>query len=150
MRVGTLIFLASLTLLGCANPKASNTQYGNAALTNATRTIEASIVSKRAVTVDTSRGTGGATGGALGAIGGSSIGGSGRDNLAGAVVGAVAGAAVGALVDSAASTISAYEYIVKSDVAGLLTIVQVDDNFSVGDKVYVILGTKPVIVAAGK
>lgn len=135
---------------GCATPNASNTQYGASALTSATRTIEAEIVSKREVRVNTATGSGAAAGGALGAIGGSSVGSGGRDNLAGAVIGAVAGAAVGAAVDSSARTIDAFEYIVKSNVAGLLTIVQTDGNFAVGDKVYVVMGNKPVLVKGSK
>jgi len=137
-----------LFLSGCTTPKASNSVYGGAALTSATRTIEAVIVSKRSVQVDASKGVGASSGGALGAIGGSSLGGSGRDNAAGAVVGAVIGATVGAALDSKSSTIDAIEYIVKSDVAGLLTILQTDGEFQIGQKVYVIMGTKPVLVKA--
>jgi outer membrane lipoprotein SlyB len=133
-------------LVGCAAPKDSNKVYGRNALSSATRTIEGQIVSKRSVQVDPSSGVGGTTGGALGAIAGSSIGSNSRDNLAGAVIGAVAGVTIGAAIDSAGSKIDAFEYIVKSDVAGLLTIVQTDNEFLVGQKVYVILGDKPVLV----
>lgn len=133
-------------LVGCAAPKDSNKVYGRNALSSATRTIEGQIVSKRPVQVDPSSGVGGTTGGALGAIAGSGVGSNSRDNLAGAVIGAVAGATIGAAIDSASSKINAFEYIVKSDVAGLLTIVQTDNEFLVGQKVYVILGDKPVLV----
>jgi outer membrane lipoprotein SlyB len=133
-------------LVGCAVPKDSNKVYGRNALSSATRTIEGQIVSKRSVQVDPSSGVGGTTGGALGAIAGSGVGSNSRDNLAGAVIGAVAGATIGAAIDSAGSKIDAFEYIVKSDVAGLLTIVQTDNEFLVGQKVYVILGDKPVLV----
>ena len=85
-------------------------------------------------------------GGALGAIAGSSLGGNSRDSLAGAVIGAVAGATIGAAMESSSSKIDAFEYIVKSDVAGLLTIVQTDNEFIVGQTVYVILGDKPLLV----
>jgi outer membrane lipoprotein SlyB len=135
-----------ITFVGCAAPKDSNKIYSRNALSSATRTIEGHIVSKRAVQVDPSSGVGGTTGGALGAIAGSGVGGNSRDNLAGAVIGAVAGATIGAAIDSASSKIDAFEYIVKSDVAGLLTIIQTDNEFLVGQKVYVILGDKPVLV----
>lgn len=138
------ILLASLA--GCATPNASNQHYDRTALSSATRTIEGEIVSKRPVKVNASSGAGATTGGALGGIAGSSIGSNGRDNLAGAVVGIVAGAAIGAAVESSAQTFDAFEYIVKSNVAGLMTIVQTDTTFSVGDKVFIVLGTKPVIV----
>lgn len=144
-----LIFIPAL-LIGCAAPVDSNKVYGRSALTSATRTIEAVIVSKRDVLVDASTGAGGAAGGALGAIGGSSLGSNTRGNLAGAVVGTVVGAVVGSAIESSANRINAFEYIVKSDVAGLMAIVQVDGEFEVDQNVFVVLGSKPVIVKAGR
>lgn len=147
-RVGLAVLTAGVVALltGCAAPKDSNKIYGRNALSSATRTIEGKIVSKRAVQVDPSSGIGGTAGGALGAIAGSSLGGNSRDSLAGAVIGAVAGATIGAAMESSSSKIDAFEYIVKSDVAGLLTIVQTDNEFIVGQTVYVILGDKPLLV----
>jgi outer membrane lipoprotein SlyB len=145
------MLIAALTaLVGCAAPEASNKVYGRSALSSATRTIEAQVVSKRMVQVDGSQGTGSAAGGALGAIGGSSLGGNSRDGLAGAVVGAVIGSAIGAAAEANAKKIDAYEYIVKSDVTGLLTIIQSDGDIEVGQKVYVILGARPVIVKSNR
>lgn len=143
--------LLSIALLGgCATPADSNRVYTRSALNVATRTIEATIVNKRSVLVDASTGVGGSAGGALGAIGGSSIGGNSRDNLAGAVIGAVVGSAIGAAIESNSSKIGAVEYIVKSEVAGLMTIIQTDTEFNVGQRVFVILGAKPVIVNSGQ
>lgn len=147
---GVCALMSVSVLLGCAAPNASNQQYDRSALASATRTIEGEVVSKRQVKVNASSGTGAAAGGALGGIAGSSIGSSGRDNLAGAVVGVLAGAAIGAAAESSAQTIEAFEYIVRSNVAGLLTIVQTDATFVVGDKVFVVLGAKPVIVPASR
>jgi outer membrane lipoprotein SlyB len=144
--VPTFYLLFGCALVGCAAPNASNQQYDRTALSSATRTIEGEIVSKRPVTVNASSGTGAAAGGALGGIAGSSLGSNGRDNLAGAVIGVLAGAAIGAAAESSAKTIEAFEYIVRSNVAGLLTIVQTDSTFAVGNKVFVVLGSKPVIV----
>lgn len=143
----SLLAMVSMALLAsCAAPRDSNKLYGRSSLTTATRTIEGKVVSKRVVQVDTSRGIGGSTGGALGAIAGSGLGSSSRENLAGAVIGAVVGASAGAALESSKSTIGAFEYIVKSDVAGLITIIQIDGEFSVGERVYVVLGDKPVLV----
>jgi len=144
-----LLLISAIAVVGCSTPVDSNKVYSRSALNSATRTIEAVIVSKRDVLVDPSTGVGSSAGGAVGAIGGSSLGGSRRDNLAGAVVGAVVGSAIGSAMESSATKINAFEYIVKSDVAGLLTVVQTDNEFSVGQKVFVILGSKPVIVKAG-
>ena len=144
-----IIGASSLALIaGCTTPVDSNKIYGRNALSSATRTIEAVVVSKRNVQVDSSSGVGGTTGGALGAIAGSGVGSNSRDGLAGAVVGAVVGGTIGAAIDSNAAKIDAYEYIVKSDAAGLLTVVQIDNDFSVGQRVFVVLGNKPVLVKA--
>lgn len=62
----------------------------------------------------------------------------------------LAGAAIGAAAESSAQTLDAFEYIVRSNVAGLLTIVQTDASFRVGDNVFVVLGAKPVIVPMGR
>jgi outer membrane lipoprotein SlyB len=140
--------VCAVTLSACISPQDSNKTYGRSALSSATRTSEAQIVSKRAVKVDPNSGVGANAGGALGAIAGSGAGSNSRDGLAGAVIGAVAGATVGAAIESSAAKIDAFEYIVKTDVAGLLTIVQTDDEFSVGQRVFVVLGAKPVLVKA--
>jgi len=144
------VSLSIALIAGCATPADSNRVYTRSALNSATRTIEATVVNKRSVLVDASTGVGGSAGGALGAIGGSSIGGNSRDNLAGAVIGAVVGSAIGAAIESNSSKISAFEYIVKSDIAGLMTIIQTDSDFSVGQRVFVIMGAKPVIVNSGQ
>ena len=147
---GAFAAILLVSLVGCAAPNASNQQYDRSALSTATRTIEGEILSKRLVKVNASTGTGAAAGGALGGIAGSSLGSNSRDNLAGAVIGVLAGAAIGAAVDSSAKTIDAVEYIVRSNIAGLMTIVQTDTAFNVGDKVFVILGSKPVIVPVSR
>lgn len=139
-------FISAVFLNGCATPNASNAQYSSSALSSATRTIEGVVVSKRPVTVTGTNSLGVGAGASVGAIAGSSIGSNVRDNLAGAVVGAVAGGLVGAAMEANATKQDAYEYIVKSDVMGLTTIIQADSNIYVGDKVFVVLSNKPVLV----
>lgn len=134
------------TLVGCAAPNASNNQYSAGSLSMAARTVEAVVVSKREVLVSGTSAVGGASGAAVGGIAGSSIGGNSRDGLAGAVVGAVAGGLIGAAVEANATKQQAYEYIVKSDVTGLMTLIQSDGGFEIGDPVFVVLATKPVLV----
>lgn len=133
-------------LVACAVPNASNSTYSASSLSSATRTVEGVIVSKRAVRVAGTTGSGAATGGTLGAVAGSSVGSNTRDGLAGAIVGAVVGGAIGAAAERSATQIDAFEYIVKSDVTGLMTIIQADDGLLPGDKVFIVLATKPVLV----
>jgi outer membrane lipoprotein SlyB len=111
--------------------------------------VEGRIVSKRQVIVQGTGALGGTAGAVLGGVGGSAIGGSARANVAGAVAGAVAGGIAGAVIEESATRQQAFEYIVKSDVAGLMTIIQADNNLNVDDSVYVVLSAKPVIVKAG-
>lgn len=124
--------------------------YSEASMRTTSRTIEAEIVSKRAVKVDTSKGVGTAAGAALGAVAGSSFGSSGRENIAGAIIGTVVGSAAGSAIESNASIVDAFEYILKADVAGLITVLQIDNQFEIGEKVYVILGSRPTIVRNAK
>lgn len=146
MKTNPFAILGMALLAGCAAPNASNTNYSSSSLMSATRTVEGVVVSKRPVKVSGSSNTGGMAGGALGAIGGSGIGSNGRENAAGAIVGAVIGGAVGAAAERNATQQDAFEYIVRSDVTGLMTIIQSDDTIQVGDKVYIVLANKPVLV----
>jgi len=138
--------IPALIIGGCAAPNASNRQYSASALSMAARTVEGIVVSKRPVHVGGTSGLGGATGVAMGGIAGSSIGGNARDNLVGAIAGGVIGGLVGAAVEANATAQDAYEYIVKSDVTGLMTLIQADSNISVGDRVFIVLASKPVLV----
>lgn len=133
-------------LTSCATPNASSTQYSASSLSMAARTIEAVVVSKRQVQISGTSSVGGTAGAAVGGITGSSIGSSSRDALAGAVVGAVAGGLIGAAIESNATKQQAYEYIVKSDVTGLMTIIQSESEIEVDDLVFVVLSSKPVLV----
>lgn len=142
----SVFILSAAFVAGCAAPNASNSTYAPSSLTSATRTVEGVILSKRAVKVAGSTGTGTATGGALGAVAGSSVGSSTRDGLAGAIVGAVIGGAIGAAAERNSTQIDAFEYIVRSDVTGLMTVIQADDGLLPGDKVFIVLATKPVLV----
>lgn len=138
--------IVGLILTSCSVPNASNNQYSASALTMTARTIEAIVVSKRKVMVSGTSSLGGITGATLGGVAGSSIGRSGRDGIAGAVVGAVAGGLAGAAIEANTTKQAAFEYIVKSDVTGLMTIIQSDEGIEVGDPVFVILSSKPVLV----
>ena len=142
--------IAAFCLSGCTAPNASNSQYSAGSLSAAIRTVEAVVVSKRQVMVSGTSTFGGMSGAAVGGIAGASMGGNQSDSMAGAVVGAVAGGLIGAAVESSATKQSAYEYIVKSDVTGLMTLIQSDPEIQVGDTVFVVLNNKPVLVRAPK
>jgi outer membrane lipoprotein SlyB len=112
----------------------------------ASRTVEGVVVSKRPVKVSGTTGVGGESGSAIGAVAGSGIGSGGRDNIVGAIGGAVVGGIAGAAIEQSSTKQSAFEYIVKSDVTGLMTIIQSDGDINVGDSVFIVLSSKPVLV----
>jgi len=140
------IVLLGLIAMGCSSPNATNKNYSTQSLRSASRTVEAKIVSKRAVTVAGNSDIGGLAGTALGATAGSAIGGGGRANLAGAIVGAVAGGLAGSAIEKNVTEQNAFEYIVKLNNGELLTIIQSDAEFMLDEPVFVVLGDKPVLV----
>ncbi|HYD81343.1 MAG TPA: hypothetical protein VEC06_16170 [Paucimonas sp.] len=144
MKAIAIVVFSSALLAGCAAPSGSNSTYSSSSMKNATRTVEGAVVSKRPVKVAGSAGQG--VGGLLGAIAGSGVGSGGREHAAGAIVGAIVGGAVGSAVDRNAMQHDAFEYIVRSASSDLLTVIQTDDTFQVGDKVFVVLADKPVLV----
>lgn len=140
----TLLVVAILA--GCAAPNASNRQYSASSLNMSARTIEAVVVSKRSVTVSGTSSVGGTSGAVVGGVAGSGLGRGTRGNIVGAVAGVVVGGIAGAAIEASATQQEAFEYIVKSDVTGLMTLIQSDGDIEVGDAVFLVLATKPVLV----
>lgn len=138
--------VAVVVLAGCAAPNSSNRQYSASSLNMSARTIEAVVVSKRSVTVSGTSSIGGASGALAGGVAGSGVGRGTRGNIVGAVAGVVVGGIAGAAIEATATQQEAFEYIVKSDVTGLMTLIQSEGDIEVGDAVFLILANKPILV----
>lgn len=145
--VGFLFVTLALNLVaGCAAKAVTDRQYPAGSLSMSARTIEATVVSKREVVIMGTTGVGGAAGAVIGGAGGSRFGRSARGSIAGALTGAVIGGLVGAAIEASATQQDAFEYIVQSDVTGLMTLLQLDGEAEVGDSVFVVLSARPVLV----
>lgn len=147
-----LFLLVGMTALvvGCSTPSNTSTTYDRSAMTSTQRTITGKIVSKRVVTVKGGTGVGSSAGAGIGAIAGGNLGGDGSDSAVGAIAGAVIGGTVGAIAESEAFATDALEYVVESNVAGLLTVVMTDSGFEVGDDVFIVMGRTPKLIRKPK
>jgi outer membrane lipoprotein SlyB len=163
-----LLFVFCIFLTGCAG-NASNNEYAAEDLAMAAPTVEGRIVSKRPIKVAGKSEVGELAGAAAGGVAGSVIGGASRGHWLGAIGGAVIGGIAGGQIQKSITKQNAFEYIVKFDqpqriteVAhenetrknfnirsgyskSLITVIQ-NVPFNIGDRVFVILSSKPRIV----
>ena len=150
VRVLLFISICFPFISACSVPENSSASYNRSEMNVAQRTVKAKIVSKRSVTVSGASGVGETAGAATGYIAGSTMGDSGAENAIGAVIGTVVGATVGTAIENQAQSVEATEYILESDVTGLLTIIMTDASFPKGAFVYVSLGSPPKIMSVAE
>lgn len=142
-----VFFIAALLLSACTATGGSQQRYAASNVGQVNRTVSATVISSREVTIDGTTATGSTVGGSLGAVAGSSVGSNSRDGLAGAIVGAVAGALVGAAIESNGTKAKGREYVVETHNGNLLTIVQgFEPVFEVGEKVLVLHGVRARLI----
>lgn len=144
----TLVMASALLVVTACVPNVKPDSYGVGAVGQVNRSVRATIISARTVSVDGTRGGGALAGGGAGALAGSSIGGGDRANLIGAIGGAVVGSIAGAAIERNASQQEATEYVVETSNGNLLTVVQgAGDALRVGDRVLVLYGSPARIIA---
>ena len=131
-------------LLACTAcmPSVQPSTYSVGSVGQVNRSIAATVVSARPVTIDGTTGAGGATGAGLGAVAGSSMGDGTRANVAGAIGGAVIGAIAGSALERRGAVGSGAEYVVQTSAGSMMTIVQGGPvEFAAGAKVLVLYGS---------
>jgi len=137
---------AALTLTACA-PNVSPNSYSVGAAGQVNRTVAATIISVRPISIAGTAALGGTTGAAAGAVAGSSIGGGARANVLGAIGGAIAGGLAGAAIENSATQQTGLEYVVQTENGNLMTLVQGSDPpFTIGQKVLVLYGSPSRII----
>jgi outer membrane lipoprotein SlyB len=148
MRILAMLAASSLALAGCASNISPQT-YSVGSVGQVNRTISATVISVREVSVAGTTGVGGAAGSATGAVLGSSVGGNdGRSNIVGAIGGAIIGGLAGSAIESNATKQKALEYVVETENGNLMTIVQGKDTvFAEGQKVLVLYGSPSRLIA---
>lgn len=139
--------LAALLITGCA-PNVRTDSYSVGSVGQVNRTVAATIISARAISIDGSRGGGAAAGAAMGGIAGSQIGGSDAAGAVGAIGGLVVGAIAGAAAERSASHATGTEYVVQTESGNLMTVVQGKEPvFREGSKVLVLYGSPSRVIA---
>lgn len=134
-----------LPLSGCVTNTAPN-QYRASQVGSVNRAVQGTVLSARAVSVDTSTGAGGVAGAGAGGAIGAAIGDGGSDLVVGAVAGAIIGGLVGAAIEKRNAIKDAREYVVQTSNGALLTVVQAGEPIAEGAKVIVLYGSPARII----
>ncbi|AQS48996.1 hypothetical protein BMG03_15265 [Thioclava nitratireducens] len=148
MRFFLLVLPAALSVAACnptPGPYATGPYNGPAPGTRTTYNYESveygRIVAMQPVTMrrtsDGDQIVGAVTGGLVGAVIGHQLGsGKGKDVMTG--VGAIAGTIVGSNIASQGGTYTSYAWTVRLDNGGSITVIQMSNQFRVGDRVSVV------------
>lgn len=134
-------------LVGCNQDIGTSSYTANQA-GEVNRVVPATVVSMRAVTINTSSGYGAPIGAVAGGVAGSAIGGSTRANIIGGLGGAVVGGLAGHAIDQGIGKKKGMEYVLRvTKDKSLITVTQLQDmQLSVGQKVLVIYGKQTRVV----
>lgn len=136
-----LVFLAVLTLAGCASSR-SGSVYSRDQARQEMNVRMGVVESVREVTLEGTRsGVGTVAGAAVGGIAGSNIGG-GKGRAVGAILGAVAGGVAGHAIEEGTTRKQAMEITVRLDNGQMVSVVQEGDpaEFRGGDRVRLLSG----------
>ena len=115
-------------------------EYRVASIGNAQRTVEASILSVKPITLIKSPSGAGANAGA--AFGGA-LAAESSDNAAVIVAGIIGGAIIGNNIEASNGAMRGYEYLLQTEMGKLVTVAQPEQNYDVlqeGDKALLIYG----------
>lgn len=142
----TLIGVTLLTIVGCA-PNISPNTYTGAEVGHASKTVRATVISIRPVTINNESGVGGLVGTAAGATAGSAIGGDTTTNILAGIGGAIVGGAIGHGIDKNMHTSQGMEYVCRLHDSSLVTLTQPSElGLQVGQKVLIIYGKQARLV----
>ncbi|WCL55717.1 glycine zipper domain-containing protein [Gimibacter soli] len=122
-----LLVPAVIGLGACATAPDSKT-YSSSAAGQVQHAERGTVESVRQVQISgPKKGYGGLAGAGIGGATGAAIGGHGEGAVAGAIAGALIGGLIGNDVEKKSGNRTGYEYIVKTENGGLVTLVQADD-----------------------
>lgn len=135
-----LLTLPAFMLLSACGGEIGANRYETSAVGQVNTAREGVIISVRQVIVSTSDGAvGNLAGGIAGGAAGSMIGGSSGTRVIGAVGGAVLGGMAGSAAQNRLSEQAAYEYVIRLDGGGAVTVTQgTDVPLSIGQRVVVL------------
>ena len=146
-----LLVTLPLILLCACTPNISPDTYSVGAVGQASRTVRGTIVNAREVNIRGAESVGTSAGILSGGAAGSALGGDDvRLNIIGAVGGAVVGGIAGSAIERNSTKQTGFEYIVETSNGALITIVQGGSRLIVGQKVFVLYGTRSRIIPVPK
>ncbi|MFO0293747.1 MAG: hypothetical protein ACK51F_10445 [Rhodospirillales bacterium] len=142
-----LALAVGLGAAACA-PVHSGDTYSRTQAGQEQRVAKGTILSLREVKLSgTQTGAGTVGGGVIGGAAGSTVGQGARANIAGAAAGAVLGAVLGTMAESKLTETAATEFTVQEDGAGMIAVVQANDQgLREGDRVAILRGSQVRIV----
>ena len=139
--------LALLALLAACGERYSPDTYATRAVQQANKVEQGIVIGARRVQITAEGTTGAAAGAAAGGVIGAQTPGGGIGAALGGVGGALVGGLIGRAAEGAAVDTPAYEYVVRTEKAELLSVTQVDRTpLAVGQRVLVITGNQARIV----
>ncbi len=146
-KIALLMFFPLAIILTACTSRIGVNEYSVSGTGQVNRALRGTILSVRAVNVESENGAGTLIGGAAGGVAGSTIGKGSTANILGAIGGAVIGGIVGDAAQGALSSQTAYEYVIQLDNGSLVTLTQgTDVVLHPGQKCIVIYGNPSRIV----
>ena len=136
-----------VTTLAACTPNTSTDSYSIGSVGQVNRSIKATVINVREVSIEGRSDIGGAAGAGIGAAGGAALGGSGEGAIIGAIAGAVIGGVAGAHANKKMTEQMGYEVTVETQNGLIFTIVQGKDlEFEVGESVLIAYGQRSRVI----
>ena len=141
----TIPLVLFLTACGFETTGSSPKDYNTASTQQAQEVIKGTIDSKRQIDIETDAQTGEIIGGIVGFVAGGSIDAGDNEQAVASVVGALAGSAIGKKIEQSIIKKTATEYIIEKQNGTLTAIISLDNAFTPGQSVLVILSNPPIM-----
>ncbi len=138
----------ALLMNACTSNIGAN-QYATSSTGQVNRAMECTVVSVRAVTVQSDNNAGTLVGGAAGGVAGTLLGGNDTTKILGAIGGAVVGGIAGDAAQGQLSKQGGYEYVVRTTGGNIMTVTQGNDVLMTpGEKCMLLYGDKARVIPA--
>lgn len=142
----TALLPLALTVAACTSNIGAD-QYSTASTGQANRAMRCTVLSVRAVTVQSDNNAGMLVGGAAGGVAGTMLGGNDTTKILGALGGAVVGGLAGDVAQDQLSKQGGYEYVVETQNGNVMTVTQGNDVLMTpGEKCLLLYGNKARVI----
>lgn len=144
-----LMILPMVAVLNACTSNIGANQYATANVGEVNRAMKGTVVSVRAVMIQSDNNAGTLIGAGAGGVAGSMIGGSDTAHILGAIGGAVLGGMAGDAAQNQLSKQGGFEYVIQLDNGNVVTVTQGDDVLlSAGQKCIVLYGKQARVIPA--